>query len=79
VLVDLILTIIFTIEAILKIISLGFLFNGNESYLRNSWNIIDFTIVLISVSITIDIKLILDFISSDSNFKPKHFKGFQAS
>lgn len=31
-------TTIFTIEALLKIIALGFLFNGKRSYLRDSWN-----------------------------------------
>lgn len=44
--IDYITTAIFTIEAMLKIIALGFLFNGKRSYLRDSWNILDFTIVV---------------------------------
>ena len=41
---------IFTLEAVLKIIYHGFVFNGKESYLQNSWNILDFLIVVLSVS-----------------------------
>ena len=44
--IDLVMTIIFTIEALLKIITFGFLFNGSSSYLRDSWNILDFVIVV---------------------------------
>ena len=36
-------TIIFTIEAIIKIIALGF-----RSYFKNSWNIFDFLVVVVS-------------------------------
>lgn len=38
-------SVIFTIEAILKIISMGFLVN-KHSYLRDPWNVMDFIIVL---------------------------------
>ncbi len=34
----------YTIEMIIKIVSLGFLFNKG-SYLRDAWNILDFVIV----------------------------------
>ena len=47
---DLVLTCIFTMEAIIKIISFGFLFNGEDSYLRNSWNILDFLIVVAALT-----------------------------
>ena len=47
--VDIILTVIFFIEAAMKIIALGFVFNGKGSYLRDSWNVIDFIIVCFSV------------------------------
>ena len=53
--IDVTMTIIFTTEAVLKIITLGFLFNRRYSYLRNTWNILDFIIVifaLISLAIT---------------------------
>lgn len=43
--VDFFTTIAFSIEATMKIIAHGFLFNGDYSYLRNPWNILDFTIV----------------------------------
>jgi type IV secretory pathway VirB2 component (pilin) len=38
----------FAIEAILKIISFGFVF-GKNSYLRNGWNTLDFVIVFASI------------------------------
>ena len=36
----------FTLEALFKIITLGFLFNGKSSYLKDPWNILDFIIVV---------------------------------
>lgn len=44
-----IITGIFCLECISKIIVNGFIFNGPTSYLRIGWNILDFFIVLISV------------------------------
>jgi hypothetical protein len=38
--------VIFTTECIMRIIALGFIMHPS-SYLRNSWNILDFTIVMI--------------------------------
>lgn len=56
--IDLVFTGIFCFEAALKIISLGFIMNGSDSYLLNSWNILDFGIVALSlVSLTVDAKL----------------------
>jgi hypothetical protein len=43
--IDLTFLIIYTIEMILKIIALGFFMNTN-SYLRDSWNVLDFTVVV---------------------------------
>ncbi|VDN55695.1 unnamed protein product [Dracunculus medinensis] len=40
--------IVFTIECILKVIALGFLFHPG-AYLRNAWNILDFIIVVIGL------------------------------
>ena len=54
-------TMIFTIEAMLKIITTGFLFNKKNSYLRNSWNVLDFLIVsfaLLSYTMKADISFI---------------------
>jgi hypothetical protein len=48
------------VEAILKIIANGFLFSGKNSYIRNPWNIIDFTIVcfsIVSFSISSDLRV----------------------
>ena len=42
-------TCVFCIECLMKIIAGGFVFNGKDSYLRNSWNLVDFFIVIISV------------------------------
>ena len=36
---------IYSVEMVLKILALGFIFNSG-SYLRNSWNILDFVIVV---------------------------------
>lgn len=43
--IDLITSVIFVVEAVLKIITLGFFLNGKESYLRSLWNVLDFGIV----------------------------------
>mmetsp|Transcript_2591 Transcript_2591/g.3694 ORF Transcript_2591/g.3694 Transcript_2591/m.3694 type:complete len:1759 (-) Transcript_2591:300-5576(-) len=45
--IDIIFAIIFTLEAAIKVFALGFLLHRG-SYLRNSWNILDFIIVIIS-------------------------------
>jgi hypothetical protein len=45
---DIVLTSFFILEALLKIISNGFIFNGDQSYLRMGWNIIDFVVVITS-------------------------------
>lgn len=37
---------IFTIEALVKIITRGLAFNGRHSYLRDTWNVLDFIVVL---------------------------------
>ena len=56
--IDLVMTIIFTIEAVLKIISYGFFFNKSHSYLKNWWNILDFMIVIFALtSYTLDSNL----------------------
>ena len=46
---DNVITLIFTMEMILKVITYGLIFNGKGSYLRNFWNIADCLIVLSSL------------------------------
>ena len=46
---DFVITGLFAFEAIIKIMVFGYLINGKKSYLREYWNILDFTIVAISV------------------------------
>ena len=46
---DFVLSCFFIVEAMTKILVFGFLFNGKDSYLRSSWNVIDFTIVLLII------------------------------
>lgn len=46
---DVVITWLFCAEAALKILVYGFLCNGKDSYLRNSWNIMDFLIVVVSI------------------------------
>ena len=48
--IDLVMTVVFTLEATLKVIALGFLINGKPSYLRSVWNMLDFTIVLAALT-----------------------------
>lgn len=43
-----IISIIFCIEAVLKIIVMGF-YLGEETYLKDGWNVLDFTMVLVWV------------------------------
>jgi Ion transport protein len=50
--IDLSMTILFTIEIIVKVISNGLLFNGPKSYLRSPSNVIDFLVVVISLAST---------------------------
>jgi hypothetical protein len=42
-------TVIFFIEMMIKIIALGFVMNGEYSYLKNNWNKLDFLIVMASI------------------------------
>ena len=46
---DTVMTFIFTIEVIVKVIAKGFLFNGKKSYLRDPGNILDLFIVVVAV------------------------------
>ena len=52
----------FTLEFIIKVIVLGFFFNGPDSYLRDSWNVLDFIIVLFSLFSIFAESLDLDFL-----------------
>lgn len=54
---------LFTVECILKIIAFGFFFHP-EAYLRSSWNLLDFVIVVIGL-----MNLILSFILPTFNVK----------
>jgi hypothetical protein len=42
-------TVIFVLEMLTKIIAEGFVTNGEKSYLKTSWNILDFLIVNVSL------------------------------
>ena len=46
---DIIFSSCFLIEAFMKIVSFGFIFNGKQSYLRDVSNILDFAIVVIGL------------------------------
>ena len=47
--VDLVTTLIFFFEAILKIVAFGFMFNGAKSYLQSTENSLDFLIIIFSI------------------------------
>ena len=46
---DIILSFIFLFELLIKVVVKGFAFNGRDSYLKNSWNKMDFIIVFFSM------------------------------
>lgn len=47
--IDVIFTIIFALESLMKILAFGLIMNGESSYLKNSWNVMDFVIVTLSI------------------------------
>jgi len=50
--VDSIFTVLFTIEALIKIIAMGFMFNNLKNvspYMRNAWNLLDIMVVVASL------------------------------
>ena len=47
--IDFMVTILFTMELVTKVIVFGFLMNGDTSYMKNPWNDMDFIIVTVSV------------------------------
>jgi len=47
--IDIVISGVFIFEFCLKIVSRGFLFNGEYSYLRSGWNQLDFLVVILSV------------------------------
>ncbi len=51
--IDYTLTAIFGLEAVLKIIGNGFFFCGARSYIRDSTNVLDFFLVIVTVSISL--------------------------
>ena len=40
---------IFVTEAIMKIVAFGFVANGKFSYIKNPWNVLDFTIIIFCI------------------------------
>ena len=59
---DSIMTMLFTLELIIKVIVLGFACNGSASYTRNGWNIMDGLIVILSIFKFLPINAELGFI-----------------
>lgn len=47
--IDYFMTAVFFLEMLTKIIAFGFMFCGENSYIRNGWNILDFIIVAASL------------------------------
>jgi Ion transport protein len=48
--IDYSLTFLFVLEAVTKIIAFGFINCGSKSYMKNPWNILDLSVILITVS-----------------------------
>ncbi|XP_026533908.1 voltage-dependent L-type calcium channel subunit alpha-1S-like [Notechis scutatus] len=71
--------IVFAIEAMLKIIAYGFLFHA-DAYLRNGWNVLDFTIVFLGVFTVILEKISLmdsALLSGQGGFDVKALRAFR--
>jgi len=47
--IDVVVSIIFTLELVIKVVVYGFIFNGRDSYMKNAWNQMDFLIVTFSL------------------------------
>ena len=60
--IEVIFTVIFTGECLMRIVALGFVAHPN-AYLRNTWNILDFTIVMIGSVNPSSIQSLCAFIS----------------
>lgn len=43
---DIVFVVVFSIEAVLKILVKGVLFTGPDAYMRNAWNVLDFIVVV---------------------------------
>ena len=43
---EIVFLVLYTIEMVLKIVGLGFFFGNKKAYLRDPWNVLDFTIVM---------------------------------
>ena len=52
---DLFTTAVFLIEVLIKVLANGLLLNGKDSYLRNSFQILDFFIVIASIISSLDV------------------------
>ncbi|MEW5312152.1 MAG: hypothetical protein WDW38_003800 [Sanguina aurantia] len=50
---DLVFTVVFGVEALMRVTVLGLAFNGRHSYLRSAWNVADFVLVLIQISVIV--------------------------
>jgi hypothetical protein len=46
---DYVTTALFSLEAAIKIILFGFIFNGSPSYIRLPWNALDFVVIAVSI------------------------------
>ena len=61
---DIVMTSVFSFEAVIKISVFGFLLNGKKSYLRELWNVLDFFVVTVSVLSYLPIDANLSFYRS---------------
>ena len=64
--INILVTIIFTIECIFKCIVYGLISNGPQSYLKSNWNLLDFLIILLSM-----LSIIFDHLSHLQNSSNK--------
>ena len=60
--IDLFMTIAFTLECVINIMTRGFVLNGPTSYLKDSWNVLDFLIVVFSLVSLMAVNLDLEIL-----------------
>ena len=63
--IDYFMTVAFTVELMINVIMRGFMFNGVHSYMKDSWNVLDFLIVLFSLislaAVNLDLEILKVF------------------
>lgn len=69
---DIVTTFVFVIETVLTIIAVGFLFNGQYSYMRNSFRVLELVSIALSISYIIENSYSIYTVDSNSIMSASH-------